>query len=122
MYVTFRTIIAPEFSSKTDDELLAMFTFAESAYTLAVLGSRASEAVMLASAHRFSLLARQSAGGPDTGMGPVRSRGAGGLSISYGGGGKVASNWLEEDLSQTMYGLQLLALLGTRSAPRIGIC
>lgn len=122
MYELFRTIIAPEFASKTDDELLAMFEFVERRYTLSTLGTRANEAVCLAAAHRWAVLARLDAGGSSVaGTGPVKSRGAGGLSISYGGGGKAAASWLEAELEQTPYGLELLALLGTRSSHRFGI-
>ena len=121
MLVLFRTVIAPEFASKTDDELSAMFAFVEQSLTLSVFGTRANEAVMLLAAHRFTLQARRAAGSASGGVGPVKSKGAGGLSISYGSSGMTASGWGDEALAQTGYGLDFLALRDSRACGRMGI-
>ena len=123
MLVLFRTLIAPEFASKTDDELSAAFALAEQRLNPTVFGARLNEAVALLAAHRFAMLARLSAtgGGGVSGMGPVASMAAGGLSVSFASGSYQARTAEDAELAQTAYGLQFLALRDARGGARLGI-
>lgn len=125
MLTQFRTLIAPEFASKTDEELTTAFAFWEQGLNVCVFGSRLNEAVMLLTAHRFAMLSRLAAqGGATSGMGPVIAKAAGGTSEQYGGPAflqSVVKGAADAELAQTAYGMQFLALRNTRAGGRLGI-
>ena len=114
-------LLAPEFSAVVDADLVTWFALVEQGFNPCAFGARLNEASVLLTAHRLTVRARQGEGGWAAGTGPVKSRSTGGESISFGGSGWAATSPGDEELAQTSYGLQFLAIRNSRSAVHFGL-
>lgn len=123
---TARTLlrtVAPEFSAVDDSTVDEFLSLSAQAHTSARWGAVYTQALVWHAAHTMKTLglgASDSAAEATGAAGPVTSRSAGDLSVSYGGvsasGARVGV--AEADLLTTAYGRRYLDLLKRRAAVR----
>lgn len=94
--------IAPAF--KTHPDKAVFLEMATESLSASWWGSRYPRAVALLAAHQLTLTTRMGGTGE---AGPISSKSQGSLSVSFG---SVGGSSADADLSQTSFGLQLIAL------------
>jgi len=122
----FFRFVATEFSGLSNDDVNNWIQIAADRHSGDAFGSNYEQAMAYYAAHLAALQGRAaaapvSAGGGGAGVGSVVSQKAGDIGVGYGGtgsGGNLNIKWdrVDASLTQTSYGLEYLAIRGTRSA------
>jgi len=121
-------LIAPEFATTVDADVDALVAIYETQITAAKWGAQAVQAVALLVAHELELQARAAAemaggAGSGSGIGPITSKRAGDVALTYGGvvGVSGSGDFDEAVYSQTRHGLAFLALRRSRGHVGFGV-
>lgn len=117
---TFR-IVATEFASTVDATVETWVSLVSERISTEVLGARSTEAAARIVAHELTMLARQQAIG-GAAVGPVQSKSAGQVSVSWGSQGFSTSRGSEDDwYRQTIHGLAYLQIRDSRAETGFGV-